>query len=383
MSRFYSTMKIIKKLEELKKFIPLSETDFIHAQETVMKTGYPLAVSASFVNLILHSISEKAPEGNEFSLTKNALLRQILPSTEEQNNPEYFTLDPLKEQDPIFFPPGHDTPRLQNSRLLHKYQGRALLLVSPRCFGNCRFCFRRHTFRSDTETECNHAELNSCTKTQKNENLHASFFTELSQISQNTTLSEIILSGGDPLTLSDDALIQLIKNLSEIPHIRRIRIHTRATVFAPERISSHFLSALKEISSSTGKLIFFVLHINHPSELHSPAGNAALSEMLDHGFPLLQQGVLLRGVNDNLETLVALYENLISRRIIPYYLHQLDRVIGAAHFEVDENVGQELIMKLKTVLPGYAIPRYVREIPGMPAKIEISSQNHFLESFSY
>lgn len=323
-------------IRDLQVQLGLSPALCAEAESVAAETGYPLAVTASFVRRIVNYADKSG-------VTKNPLFVQIFPSASELNNPPHFTPNPLKEQVPA--PDG--TPA---SRLLHKYYGRALLLVTPRCFGNCRFCFRRHTFRS-----------------QVSEN--GKFAQEFAQIAQDSTLSEIILSGGDPLAVPDKILETLTENLFKIPHVKRIRIHTRAPIFAPGRITEPLTCRLAEITQNAQKTLTFVLHVNHPAELDDPKVHESVQKLRKTGAIMLQQAVLLRGVNDNADTLAALCESLISLGVTPYYLHQLDQVAGASHFEVDVKGGQKLISELKNRLPGYAIPRYVREVPEMPAKV--------------
>jgi len=268
-------------------------------------------------------------------ISKNTLndpiLRQFLPRIEETTSSEGFCQDPADE-----------LPSQITTRLLQKYENRALLLCTKACAMHCRYCFRKHLHTNNNDKD---------------------LYEELAFITANTSLKEIILSGGDPLSLSDDKLQALLENLAKIPHIRRIRFHTRFPIGIPERLDHHFLAVLK----NTPLQLWFVLHINHPKELDDDIV-AALSKVHAMGIPLLNQAVLLRKVNDDAKTLIELNETLINAKIIPYYLHQLDRVEGAAHFEVDRTKGQQLLSKISRQLPGYAIPKYVEEISGQPYK---------------
>ncbi len=294
-------------------------------------TGYPMVVSPHFMNC-----ASVARDG--------ALRKQALPSEEELLENIYFTTNPLKEQAPVAknFPPVF---------LLQKYSGRALLMTATECFGNCRFCFRRHL------------RTNFPSKNLRPEHYEIPLF----QLSNDASIHEIILSGGDPLTLEDGLFFWLLERLAKIAHIKRIRVHTRALVFSPEKISEKFLEFLKNFSEKSPKPLYFVLHVNHPDEL-TPETLASATALRRAGVTLLQQGVLLRGVNDNAEILAEMYEKFAGYHILPYYLHQLDRVAGASHFEVDEKIGRELINALRSRLPGFAVPRYVCEIPGEPSK---------------
>ncbi len=262
------------------------------------------------------------------------ILRQFLPSNEEMVDVPGFSTDPVG-----------DLPARIEKKLLQKYQGRALMVATSVCAMNCRFCFRRNF---DYETE------------------DKTFDRELESLQNDPSISEIILSGGDPLSLSDQKLSSLISRLEKIPHLQRLRFHTRYPIGIPERIDAHFLQILEKTRLQT----IFIVHINHPYEL-DPDIFFALKKVQTLGIPLLNQTVLLRGVNDDLQTLKTLFETLVDHGIIPYYLHQLDQVKGAAHFEVSESEGLELMEKLGMLLPGYALPRYVKEIPGMAAKMEV------------
>ena len=177
------------------------------------------------------------------------------------------------------------------------------------------------------------------------------------------SIDEIVLSGGDPLTMSDEHLSYFTKELAKIPHLRRIRVHSRLPIMSPQRVTDGLIEAI----GGTRLTPILVVHVNHPAEIDAAVA-AALGRLVAAGVPVLAQSVLLRGVNDEVETLVQLYGRLVDLRAMPYYLHQLDRVAGAAHFEVAEPRGIELIEQLRARLPGYAVPRYVRETPGQRSK---------------
>ncbi|MDO4574862.1 MAG: KamA family radical SAM protein [Planctomycetia bacterium] len=274
-----------------------------------------------------------------------AMLRQVLPSRDELTERCHFTIDPLKEQAP--------TTHKDSDFLLQKYSGRALLMTTTRCFGNCRFCFRRHLRQLEKDA----AE-------------QTDYSHEIAQLADDPHLREIILSGGDPLTLPDPKLEKLLFGLAEIPHLRRVRIHTRAVSFCPERITEPLCEMLRKLSTHYGKACYAVLHVNHADEL-GPEARDAIRKLLAAGVTLLHQGVLLRGVNDDVEILRNLLETLVDLRVLPYYLHQLDRVAGAAHFEVPVEEGDRLMDELRKTLSGYAVPRYVREIPGETSKTPV------------
>lgn len=263
------------------------------------------------------------------------LVRQFLPLKEEAKIVPGFTLDAV--QDGRF---------RKAKRLLHKYEGRALLLTTGACAMNCRFCFRRNF------------------DYQENENF---FEEELKAIEHDSSISEVILSGGDPLSLSNEKLGQLLEALARIPHLKRVRFHTRFPIGIPERIDEGFLELLR----NSPLQIFFLIHCNHPNELDEEIF-AALKKIQKLGIPVLNQNVLLKGVNDDAATLKRLMQLLVDHGIMPYYINQLDRVEGAAHFEAEEREGRALIATLARSLSGYAVPRYVREIPGNAQKTPLT-----------
>jgi EF-P beta-lysylation protein EpmB len=262
------------------------------------------------------------------------LLAQVLPREEELEETAGFTTDPVSEAD-----------MARTRGLLRKYRGRALILATEACAVHCRFCFRRHTPSPNLPKPPKRWEP------------------ALGQIAADRSLREVILSGGDPLMLDDDVLTDLAGRLAEIPHLGRLRVHTRLPIVIPQRITGGLLSWLR----GTRLAPIVVVHVNHPAEIDGSVA-AALGRLVDAGVPVLSQSVLLRGINDRVETLAELYHRLIDLRVMPYYLHQLDRVAGAAHFEVPESTGRQLVSQLRARLPGYAVPRYVRETPGEPCK---------------
>jgi KamA family protein len=186
----------------------------------------------------------------------------------------------------------------------------------------------------------------------------------LERITAEMTIEEVILSGGDPLTTTDARLAETARQLANVPHLRRLRIHTRLPVVIPQRVTDELLGWLRGTRLTT----VVVIHCNHPAEIDADVA-AALGRLADAGVPLLNQSVLLRGINDNLGTLTELFRRLVDLRVMPYYLHQLDRVAGAAHFETTEACGRKLIRELRERLPGYAVPRYVRDLPDSPYKV--------------
>lgn len=266
------------------------------------------------------------------------LLRQVLPLTAEAVTAPGFTYDPVA-----------DAAAARAPGLLEKYRGRILIVATGACAVHCRYCFRRHyPYAAGPRSLPDWQEA-------------------LEQIESDASIHEVILSGGDPLTQVDEVLSELAHRLAEIAHVRRLRVHTRLPIMIPERINDSLLSWL----CGTRLTPIVVVHANHPAELGGEVDNA-LARLVDAGTPVLNQAVLLRGVNDSVAALAELCEHLVDLRVLPYYLHQLDRVAGAAHFEVPETEGLELMAQLRVRLPGYALPRYVREQPGAASKIEVA-----------
>jgi L-lysine 2,3-aminomutase len=266
------------------------------------------------------------------------LLRQILPLADELHALPAFSRDPVG-----------DAAAARSPGLLQKYHGRALMIATGACAVHCRYCFRRHfPYQEDVRSPRFWAQA-------------------ISEIAADASLEEIVLSGGDPLTLTDERLAALAGQLAAVPHLRRLRVHTRLPVVIPERVTPGLVGLLR----STRLTPVVVLHANHPRELDSSVADA-LARLVDAGIPLLNQSVLLRGVNDDAPTLVALSQRLLDCRVLPYYLHQLDRVAGAGHFEVAVDRGLALVAEMRARLPGYAVPRYVREVPGQPGKVVLA-----------
>ncbi|WP_456380620.1 EF-P beta-lysylation protein EpmB [Thiolapillus sp.] len=262
------------------------------------------------------------------------LLLQVLPAAAELQPRPGFTLDPLGDRD------AH-----AGNGILHKYHGRVLLITTGACAINCRYCFRRHFPYADHQA------------------LKNQWQPALQQLQRDPDIHEVILSGGDPLSLGNDRLQLLIEALEKIPHIRRLRIHTRLPVVLPSRIDQPLLELLDHTTLATS----MVVHVNHPRELTTEL-EQALCPLRRSGTTLLNQSVLLKGINDNMATQVLLCESLYSMGILPYYLHQLDHVQGAAHFAVNDQAAQRLHEHMEQRLPGYLLPRLVREIAGARSK---------------
>lgn len=268
------------------------------------------------------------------------ILLQVLPRKEEKIVCPMFTTDPVGENE-----------SLSQDGTLSKYRGRSLIVTSGSCGVHCRFCFRRHI------PLCGSANGRNTPSFGDWKQVAAHF-------EADPSLHEAILSGGDPLTIDDSSFETLIGRLDRIENLRRIRIHTRMPIAIPQRVTDSLLSTLT--GGRTRRII--VLHVNHPNELDTQV-TKAMELLAQTGVILLSQSVLLRGVNDSEDVLAELFERLVDFGVVPYYLHQLDRVAGAAHFEVDPIVGRKLITRLRDRLPGYAVPRYVREVPGAPGKV--------------
>ncbi|NIB39258.1 EF-P beta-lysylation protein EpmB [Pseudomaricurvus alkylphenolicus] len=260
------------------------------------------------------------------------LLKQVLPVTEEHVLTPGYSADPLAEQD--------SNPQ---SGLIHKYHGRVLLVIAPSCAVNCRYCFRRHFPYADN-----------------NPGRHQ-WQTVLDTIRRDKSIREVIFSGGDPLMCGDRQLAELVNELTNIPHIKRLRVHSRLPVVIPQRITDDSLNWLTALPS------VMVLHINHPNEIDEQL-RQTIERLRDAGVWVLNQSVLLKGVNDCAETLARLSERLFDCGVQPYYLHLLDRVQGAAHFAVDDTDARALYQTLQTRLPGFLVPKLAREEPGAAAK---------------
>ncbi len=262
------------------------------------------------------------------------LLKQILPLHEELTEHPEFVLDPLAEAESNAAP-----------GLIHKYKGRVLLIASTQCAIHCRYCFRRHF----------DYQSNQLTRQQWQETL--------SYIQNDPSIEEVILSGGDPLSVSDNQLGWLISEIEAIGHISRLRIHTRLPIVAPSRITPELIQRL----TSTRLKSIVVLHINHAQEIDDELGYA-LDLLQQSGITLLNQSVLLKGVNDDAEALISLSKTLCQYDVMPYYLHLLDKVSGTQHFYVPMCLVHSIYNALLANLPGYLVPKLVKETPNAPSK---------------
>lgn len=268
------------------------------------------------------------------------LLRQILPVAAETLPATGFVADPLGE-----------AQARRTTGLLHKYQSRVLLVLSGTCAINCRYCFRRHFPYEDNRLGSD--ELNQIA----------------AYLAAHPEVNEVILSGGDPLVTSNLRLTQLVQVIESVPSVTRLRIHTRLPVVIPRRVDQGLLQCLTETRLHT----VLVTHSNHPQELGDEF-DLAMRQLKNQGVTLLNQAVLLRGVNDTAATQVALSERLFTAGVLPYYLHLLDPVAGAHHFDVPEAEARTLMQAVHTALPGFLVPRLVREVAGQPGKSLIDLQ---------
>jgi EF-P beta-lysylation protein EpmB len=265
------------------------------------------------------------------------LLLQVLPIAAEDDRLQGYSVDPLGEL---------ETPPMDG--LLHKYRGRALVVVTGACAVHCRYCFRRHFPYEEHDTASR------------------GITAALERIALDPEISEVILSGGDPLMVSESRLAEVSRGLQSVAGVRRLRIHTRLPVVLPQRVDGPLISWIQSLSLP----LIIVIHANHAREIDDDV-RRALAALRETDATLLNQSVLLAGVNDNVDALVDLSEALFGAGVLPYYLHMLDPVQGAAHFEVPEETAKRLHQELTASLPGYLVPRLVREVPGAPAKVGV------------
>jgi EF-P beta-lysylation protein EpmB len=298
--------------------------------------GLALAPHPEFPFRVTRSFAARMRHGDAL----DPLLRQVLPLACENDESPGYSADPLAE-----------TTHFADGSLIQKYQGRALLIVTGACAIHCRYCFRRE-FPYGTSVGAE--RLSSA----------------LASIAADPSLREVILSGGDPLVLDDDALHALVSKLASIAHVERLRIHSRLPVVLPARITPALLTAL-----AGGRLQpVLVIHANHPHEIDDEVRDA-LAACRRAGITLLNQAVLLDGVNDNATILAALSETLFAAGVLPYYVHVLDRVRGAAHFDTGDARAAVIERELRALLPGYLVPRFVREVPGASGKLPLAEIN--------
>jgi len=286
----------------------------------------------------LQQFAQRVPEGFVARMRHgdphDPLLRQVLPIDAEMRQVPGFSLDAVG-----------DGAAKKATGVIQKYRGRALLVTTGSCAINCRYCFRRH-FDYGTENAAKGGWQDAARA-----------------IAEDPGIDEVILSGGDPLSLATHKLVELTDALRAIPHLRRLRIHSRLPVVLPERVDEDLVAWLGSLPWP----LAFVIHANHANEFDASV-DAALARLRAAGAQLLNQAVLLRGVNDSEDALAALSERSFAAGVMPYYLYQLDRVEGVAHFEVDDATAKALIAALTARLSGYLVPKLVRELPGDPSK---------------
>ena len=310
---------------------PRELADFLQLDRSLDPAGeqalaqFPLKVPRAF--------AERMEKGN----WRDPLLRQVWPSFVEEREAPGFTADPLRER--------HYNPR---PGLLHKYRGRVLLIAAPHCAIHCRYCFRREfDYRENSPARAEWSEA-------------------FDYIRGDASIEEVILSGGDPLALGDGQLRWLLESVSGISHVTTVRIHTRLPVVIPERVNGGLLAMLRECRQR----VVLVIHCNHGQEIDADVATA-LGALNHTGVRLLNQSVLLKGVNDDAAALSALAKRLFAENVLPYYLHLPDRVAGTRHFAVTLAKAKEIMRDLQASLPGYLVPRLVREDPGEPAKTRL------------
>jgi EF-P beta-lysylation protein EpmB len=284
----------------------------------------------TFALKVPRSFAEAIEKGNP----DDPLLRQVLPIGEEMQ------VYPGYNDNPV-----GDLEAANEAGVLHKYHGRVLLINTGSCAINCRYCFRRSFPYADLQLG-------------KEKEIAA-----LRYIRENPDITEVILSGGDPLLLSDERLQRLFRQIAGIAHVKRIRVHSRLPIVLPARITQGLLDVLTQ----SAKPVVLVVHCNHPNEITERVAEACRL-LKQEGIVLLNQSVLLRGVNDNAADLAALSERLFENGVMPYYLHLLDKVNGAGHFEVGEVEALELIWQIQAKLPGYLVPKLVKEVAGADSK---------------
>jgi len=299
---------------------------------------YPVLADHSFAQRVPLPFVDRMEIGNP----NDPLLLQVLPLAEENRAVEGYSSDPLEEHQSAV--PG----------LLHKYKSRVLVMLANACAINCRYCFRREFPYADNQ-------------------LGKSGWPAIFEyLQKHPEINEVILSGGDPLAVNDRYLTDFVEQLTTIKHIKRLRIHSRLPVVIPQRVTSQLVNTL----SSSRLQCVFVTHINHPNEI-DPLVSQAMERLSNAGITLLNQTVLLRGINDDASVLTTLSEKLFESRVLPYYLHLLDKVNGAHHFDSDESVAVRLMQSLQTELAGFLVPKLVREEGGKPHKswIDLNPKN--------
>lgn len=310
-------------------------TGFTSAAELLRFLHLPVSLGSAvaaqqFKTRVPRGFASRMEKGN----ARDPLLVQVLAVEEELIVSEDFLYDPLSE-----------AQKNPHPGLLHKYPGRVLLTITGACAINCRYCFRRHFPYQDNNPGRN------------------GWHDALAYIGADPSIQEVIFSGGDPLLADDKTLSLLIDALEDIPHVQTLRIHTRIPIVLPERIDSGLLHVLSDRRLSC----VIVLHVNHPNELNDEVKQVC-DDLKKIGVYLLNQSVVLKGVNDKADVLVQLSKKLFHFGVLPYYLHVLDKVQGAQHFDLSDDDALSLFRAMQASLPGYLVPRLMREVPGALSK---------------
>ncbi|MDA0790753.1 MAG: EF-P beta-lysylation protein EpmB [Proteobacteria bacterium] len=309
---------------------------FRTAGDLIDALGLPpdtVAVDSEFPLLATRPFVARMEQGNP----RDPLLLQILPQARESDEVAGYTGDPLDERS-----------HAEGAGIIHKYHGRVLLVTTGACAVNCRYCFRRHFPYDEARLTTRQWDF------------------MLDYIRRDSAIREVILSGGDPLIMTDDQLSELVHGLESLDQLTHLRIHTRLPVVLPQRVTSGLL----ELFAGSRLKVIVVIHTNHSRELDDQVASG-LGRLAAAGALLLNQSVLLKDVNNNADALCELSWQLSMAGVVPYYLHMLDKVAGAAHFEVSRTGALRLIDEVRDRMPGYLVPRLVSEIPGHPAKQEI------------
>lgn len=315
--------EVITEPEKLLKMLNIAPNDY--KQHFKARQLFPVRVPKPFI--------KRMKKGD----INDPLLKQVMPLKKEFIVTDGFSQDPLQEHASAV------------EGLLHKYKSRVLMIVKPGCAINCRYCFRRHF------------------PYQENSPNKQRWQQALTYIGEHKEVSEVIFSGGDPLMASDEHLTWLVEQIEAIPHVKRLRIHTRLPVVIPNRITTDLTNLLKNSRLKAT----IVLHINHSNEMDADFAKA-LEPLRQAGIPLFNQSVLLNGINDNAEALIALSENMFDIGITPYYLHLFDQVQGAAHFDVSEERAVSIAKEMLAALPGFLMPTLVKEIAGEANKTPVN-----------
>lgn len=306
--------------QELLQLVELN--DAIASISPVVMAQFPLRVPRSFV--------ARMQKGNPH----DPLLRQVLPIVDEEIMAEGFSTDPLQESQANTAP-----------GILHKYKNRILLTIVGNCAIHCRYCFRRHfNYEDNTPGLTGLDDI-------------------IDYIKANPDIDEVIFSGGDPLLAQDSYLQIWAHAIQDIPHVKILRIHSRIPIVLPERITNEFIHWFSQLSIHP----VLAIHCNHPNEINDEVGSA-LRRMRAAGIHLLNQSVLLKGINDSAATLIRLSQKLFHYGVMPYYLNLLDKTQGTAHFEIHLDQAKAIYEQILSSLPGYLVPKLVREVPALPYK---------------